>query len=319
MNLGNLIFKRILIAIPTTLAASVVVFVLLMVGPNPLTQLAQESDVDIEQISATYGWDRPWIVQYGDWAKNFVRGDWGTSIRTNEPAAKMIRERLPVTAALTLTSSLIAGFMTILMSVWVVKRRNTRSDHVLVSTMVAISALPSFMIALLLQWFAVQAKDFSGTTLVYVGGMPRDGGLLELIQRLALPIAVLTLIQMGAWLRFQRAALLDVIDNETITSVRGRGIPEDQILRRHALPQTAAPLITLMGLELGTMLGGTLIVETVFGLPGIGRLLIDSVQTRDMVVALDIIAISAFTLVIASTVIDIVTARLDPRAASSLG
>lgn len=311
-SIGDIV-RRLLGAGAAMLAASLVLFLLLMVGPDPLAQLQQEGEVDTSQLARQYGWDDPWPVQYGRWLGGIVQGDWGDSIRTGEPAAAMITERLPLTLLLAGSSSALAALAAILVGAWTARRRDTRRDRWTTGTMVAVGAMPSFLIALLLQWCAVQYKDATGSTLVYVGGMPRDGGLIELAQRLALPILVLTLMQFAAWMRFQRSELIGALEDDVVVAARARGIPERDLLRRHAMRRTLAPLLTLIALELGTLVGGTLVVETVFSLPGLGRLLLDSVQGRDIVVALDIVVLGAVAIIVATTIADIVIARIDPR------
>ncbi|MCW2959714.1 MAG: putative peptide transport system permease [Thermoleophilia bacterium] len=308
------VIRRLVRAATTLLAASAVVFLLVMVGPDPLATIAQESDgIDTKQLAAEYGWDRPWPEQYLDWLGDALRGDLGTSIRTNEDAGSMIVDRLPVTLALGGASMLVALATSVLLALWASARRNQRGDRVVTGLMVAMGALPSFLLALALQWLAVQAKDLFGVTIVYVGGMPREPGLLELIQRFALPVLVLAMVQVAAWMRFLRSDLVDALESDMVVAARGQGLPERQLRIGHALRISLAPLVTLVALEIGTLVGGTLVVETVFSLPGLGRLLVDSLQARDVVVTLDIIVLGAVSIVIATMAADALAARLDPR------
>lgn len=307
--------KRLLIAIPTVLAASIVLFLLLMVGPNPLATLAQESDVDIAALAHENGWDRPWAVQYADWLGNLLRGDWGTSVRTSESARDMILHRIPLTLALGLCSTLVALLVAIPLAMWAARRRDQPGDRWVTGTMIAVGALPTFLIALLLQGLAVKLRDWLGFTVVYVGGMPREGSAVEYVQRFALPVTVLAMVQLSGWMRFQRAGLISSLDSDAVLAARGRGLPGPLLRWRHALLPTLGPIVTLVALELGTLIGGTIVVETVFNLPGIGRLLLDSLQARDVVVALDIVMLGSIAIVIATVLADLLAARLDPRAA----
>ncbi|MCW2956004.1 MAG: binding-protein-dependent transport system inner rane component [Thermoleophilia bacterium] len=308
------IVRRLVGAATTLLAASAVVFVLVMVGPNPLATLAQENEgIDATQLAAEYGWDRPWMVQYLDWLGNALTGDLGTSIRTNEDARSMIVDRLPVTIALGLASLLVAVATSVVLAMWAAARRDSRGDRLVTGAMVAMGALPAFLLALVLQWLAVQAKDTLGVTIVYVGGMPREPGLLELVQRFALPVLVLAMVQVAAWMRFLRSDLVEAAGSDMVAAARGRGLSDRVVRRSHILRVSLAPLVTLVALELGTLVGGTLVVETVFSLPGLGRLLIDSLQARDVVVTLDIIVLGAVAIVVMTTLADVVAARLDPR------
>lgn len=305
--------RRLVVAIPTLIGATLALFLVLMVGPNPLTLLSQESDVDTSALAHHYGWDRPWYVQYLDWLGGLLHGDWGESLRTQESARDMILDRLPVTLAIAGCSTLLAVVLAVWLGAWTAQRRDSRSDRVATATMIGLGALPAFLLALILQWGAVQLRDLTGTTIVYVGGMPREGGFLELVQRFALPILVLAVVQAAGWMRFQRSELIDALDDDAMVAARGRGVPDQLLLRRHAFPRTVAPLLTLVALELGTLVGGTVIIETVFGLPGLGRLLLESLQTRDVAVALDIVALGAVAIVVATAIADSISAHIDPR------
>ena len=307
--------RRLLLAIPTVFAASVVLFLLLMVGPNPLASLAQEGDVDVTALAHQNGWDRPWAVQYVDWLGNLLHGDWGTSVRTSESARDMILHRVPLTLGLGLCSTLIALLVALPLAMWAARRRNEPGDRWLTGAMVAFGALPTFMIALLLQGLAVKLRDWLGVTVFYAGGMPREGGAVEFVQRFALPVTVLAMVQLAGWMRFQRAGLITSLDSDAVLAARGRGLPRTVLHWRHALLPTLGPIVTLVALELGTLIGGTIVVETVFNLPGIGRLLLDSLQARDVVVALDIVMLGSVAIVIATVAADLLVARLDPRAA----
>lgn len=181
------------------------------------------------------------------------------------------------------------------------------------AVMVGLGAIPGFLLALLLQLAAVKIKDVTGHTVLYVSGTPREGGIIEWIQRAVLPVLALALWQISAWVRYQRAELLEILGQDFIAAAHAKGLPERVVTIRHALRCALAPLVTLVALDLGYLVGGALIIETVFSLPGIGRLLVDSVQARDIVVTLDIIALGAVAMVVATAAADVITARIDPR------
>lgn len=302
-------------AVTTLIAASVLMFVLLMIGPDPTALLAQESGgtVDVARIAADNGWDQPWMVQYAHWASNFVHGDWGTSSRTGESARTLILDRFALTLGIGLSAIVLAMLLSVLLGTWAAYHKGSRRDDLSVAALVGLGAIPGFLLALLLQLIAVKIKDVTGVTVLYVSGTPRDGGMLEWVQRGVLPVLALSLWQVSAWVRYQRAELLEVLGRDFIAAAYGKGLPRRIVLARHALRCAISPLITLIALDLGHLVGGAVIVETVFSLPGIGRLLVDSVQARDIVVTLDIIAIGAIAMVAATAIADVVTARIDPR------
>ncbi len=302
--------------IPTALAASFIVFLLVWIGPNPVQALMNEGDLDpaaAQQMQHSYGLDQPWYDQYASWLANFASGDLGTSMRTNEPAGSLILDRIGVTLTIAGTALFLSILISIPLALLMAERPRSTTDSTLTSGAVIISALPAFLLALLLQYLAVLIKDATGITIFHASGGLRDGGIIEILQRYTLPIATLTAVQVAGWMRYQRGLLLDVIGSEFVTAAHARGVSHRSIRIRHVLRASLTPIVTLIAIDLGLLIGGTLIVETVFGLPGTGRLLLDSVQAHDTVVALDLIMIGALAIVCANLVADVLCDRIDPR------
>jgi peptide/nickel transport system permease protein len=307
---------RLLGALLTALAASMLVFLLLWVGPDPSRLLASESDIDpaaIAQLQDQYGLNQPWYTQYLDWLGGMASGDWGTSMRTNAPAADLIGERLPVTIGMTLTATLLSVLISIPLAMFMAQRPRSRADTTLAGGAIFMAALPTFLLALILQWGALLLKDTLGVTIVHTSGPARESGLIELMQRYTLPIATLTAVQVAGWMRYQRGLLLEVIGNDYVTAARARGLTERVIQIHHVLRASLVPIITLVVIDIGAVIGGTLIVETVFGIPGTARLLLDSVQARDTVVVLNLVMLGSLAIVLTNTVGDVLSSRIDPR------
>lgn len=308
--------RRFMSMIPTALAASFIVFVLVWIGPNPVQTMLNEGNLDpaaAQQMQKSYGLDRPWSEQYLSWLSDFASGHLGTSMRTNEPAGALIMDRLGVTLTIAGAALALSILISIPLAMFMAERPRSTSDTSLTAGAVIISALPAFLLALLLQYLAVVIKDVTGITVFHASGGLRNDGLIEILQRYTLPIATLTAVQVAGWMRYQRGLILDVIGSEYIIAARARGIPLGAIRLRHVLRSALTPVITLIAIDLGLIIGGTLIVETVFGLPGTGRLLLDSVQAHDTVVALDLIMIGALAIVLANLVADLICDRIDPR------
>lgn len=308
--------RRALLAIPTLLAATLLLFLLLAVGPDPLRQLQQEgslTDSDVVRLTSMYGWDSPWYQQYGRWLGSLLGGDWGTSMRTGRPAWEMLAERIPISLAIGGAALLLSLLVAIPLALLLAARRDSRIDRLGVFTSVALTAVPGFLVAVLLQLAAVQLKDVTGHTVLHVTGAWRGDGAIEALRRFTLPVLTLTLVQVGAWLRLARAGMLDALGHEFVLAARAKGLPERIVLTRHALRSALAPLVTLVALDLGFLLGGAVIVENVFGVPGMGTLLLDSVQARDSVVALDELVLASLVIVAATLGADGAVAALDPR------
>lgn len=309
-------WRRLASAIPTALAASLLVFVLIWVGPNPAQSMMQDGDIDAQaahQLTSQYGLDQPWHTQYVSWLRNFISGDWGVSMRTHESAAALITERLGVTLALSLAAICLSILVSLPLAMLMANRPRSRTDTSLTASAVLVSAVPAFLLALLLQYGAVLLKDITGITIFHASGGARSGGVIELLQRYTLPVITLTAVQVAGWMRYQRGLLLDVLGSDFITAARARGASERGIQLHHVLRVALVPIVTMVAIDIGMMIGGTLIVETVFGLPGTGRLLLDSVQAHDTVVALDLVMLGAIAIVLANVLSDALCDRIDPR------
>ncbi len=309
-------WRRLGSAIPTALAASLLVFLLIWVGPNPAQSLMQDGDIDAQaahQLATDYGLDQPWHTQYLSWLGNFFSGNWGVSMRTHESAAQLITDRLGVTLALSLSAIVLSILVSLPLAMLMANRPRSRSDTSLTASAVLVSAVPAFLLALLLQYGAVVLKDLTGITIFHASGGVRDGGVIELLQRYTLPVLTLTAVQVAGWMRYQRGLLLDVLGSDFITAARARGTSERTVQIHHVIRVALVPIVTMVAIDVGMMIGGTLIVETVFGLPGTGRLLLDSVQAHDTVVALDLVMLGAIAIVLANVLSDALCDRIDPR------
>lgn len=316
--MGALIIRRVLQGIPVLVAVSIILFMLLFVGPNPLEQLKQNPNYraeDIARLTEKYGWNKPKHEQYLTWATNFVQGDFGDSIQTQRPAREMILERLPLTLMLTGLSMMFSLMIAIPVGAYMAMRQYSRADYFATVVTFGMMATPSFFLALLFQLFAVKLQDSLGGTMVFfTGGAPSDmGNVKEMFQRMTLPVVALSLLQIAGWSRFQRSELLNVLNSDYIRSAMAKGIPKRRILIGHAMRNTWLALVTIVAIDIATLFGGAVITETIFGLPGMGTLLLDSVRNRDVVVALDITMIGAFLMVLFNMIADIVYGMLDPR------
>ena len=176
-------------------------------------------------------------------------------------------------------------------------------------------AAPSFFIALLFQLFALKLGDWNGGDLIlYTGGAPRSwGDIGDVVARLFLPVLALSILQIAGWSRYQRSQLLTVLESDYIRSAMAKGLSFRTVLTRHAMRNSMLPIITIVAIDLAVLFGGAVITESVFALPGMGTLLLDSVFQRDVVLALDIVMIAAFLMVFFNAVADVAYGLFDPR------
>lgn len=313
----NLLAKRFILLFPTLFVTSALVFMILSMGPSPMAQLQEFSNISAEQLATIahkYGWDQPMWRQYFNWFTNFFTGDWGESIRTFRPAADMIFERLPLTLVIASLSIFFSVGIGVPIGAYVAVRKYSKIDYASTFTTLILMSVPAFFVALMLQLFAVFLRSLTGDVVVYTSGVPDGGNLIEWAQRLALPIATLTLTHIAIWVRYQRGELLNVLGQNYVQCARAKGLPERIVFFRHAWRNAILPIVTLIALDLGKLVGGAVIVESVFALPGIGTLLLEAIGAHDIPVVLDILMLVAVMMVIASTLADVVYGIIDPRA-----
>lgn len=309
------LIKRLLLAIPTLLLVALIVFVLVRLVPGDPAQVMLGEGADAATIAAMHhemGLDRPLPVQFATWLSHLAAGDFGTSIRTGEPVGSLILSHFKVTATVVLVAMSLATLIAIcggLIAAW---RQHTTLDLAVLGAASLVMAVPSFWLGLILllvfglklSWFPV------------IGYVSFSQAGLQAMWYLALPIATLTITECGVLTRMMRASSLEVLRLDYITHARAKGLPESTVLMRHVFPNAFAPTLTLVGLSLGHLLGGIAVIETVFTLPGLGRLLVDSILSRDYPVVQGCLLFTAVVYVIINLVVDLCYPLLDPRAAA---
>ncbi|MCW2926467.1 MAG: binding-protein-dependent transport system inner rane component [Thermoleophilia bacterium] len=315
--MSALLVRR-LAAMPVILlVTSVLVFFVLSMGPSPMAQLMEVANLSPEElarIAHQYGWDLPAHSQYLHWLRDVARGDLGMSVRTFRPAAEMIGERLPLTLTIASISLALSVGIGVPIGAYCAVRANSRLDYATTFMTLALMAMPGFFMALVLQLFAVGLRDALGGVVFFTSGTPESGAsMIEWAQRLTLPVLTLTLTHIAVWARYQRGELLGVLGEQYIVCARAKGLPAKTIFLRHAMRNATLPIITLIAIDMGKLVAGAVVVESVFGLPGIGTLLLDSVNGNDTVVVLDILMLVGVMMVLCNAIADVVYGALDPR------
>lgn len=307
--------RVIALAIAALFVVSLAMFLLLFIGPNPAAQLANNPDyspADIARLVHENGWDQPWPQQYVHWITGFLSGDWGTSVTTHRSVRAMIMERLPLTLMLTGSAELLSLLLAIPLGIALAHRRDSALDRGAAIISFAVLAAPSFLIALFLQAAALKLDHATGAVVLPTAGAP-TGGLFSHVHRLILPVLSLAIVQSLAWSRFQRNEMIRALSSNYILAARAKGLPERWLHFRQALPNTLIPVLTIVAMDVAALIGGAIGTETIFGLPGIGGLLISSVNTHDVAVALDIVVVAAAAMVVANALMDLLHGRLDRR------
>ncbi|HXH58896.1 ABC transporter permease [Iamia sp.] len=305
--------------VPLTCAGIVLVgFLLVHLAPgDPVLALAGDSG-DAEyyaRVRADFGLDEPFLVQLATYAGNLVGGDLGTSYTQGRPALDVIAERLPATLLLTSTALVLSTVVGIGLGVAAASRAHGARDLALGAASLGLYAAPVFLVgqlailglALGLGWFPVQGMTTARS------GATGLAGFGDVVHHLALPALVLASQEIAAITRLTRTGLLEELGRDHIRTARAKGVSERAVLIRHALRRALLPVTTVIGGRVGHLVAGTIVVEAVFGWPGIGRLLVSSVQARDMPIILGVFLLIALAVVVANLLTDLTYAWLDPR------
>lgn len=306
------LLQRLLVGLVTLFLASVVVFGVLEVLPGDPARLMLGMNATADAVAALrqeLGLDRPLLVRYADWALGFLSGDLGRSYTYNVPVAQLVAERLAVSLPLALSALLLSTLIAIPVGLFSASRRGRAGDTLAMGAAQIGVAVPNFWFALLLVYvFAVWLR------LVPAGGFPGwEGGVWPGLRALILPAVALALPQAAILARVARSALVEVLDQDFIRTARAKGLPRPVVLRRHALRNAMIPVVTIIGLQFAFLLAGTVIIENVFYLPGLGRLVFQAITQRDLIVVESVIMLLVASVVLVNLLVDLSYALIDPR------
>ncbi|MBD9496297.1 MULTISPECIES: ABC transporter permease [Ensifer] len=306
------ILSRIGMAVPTVFLVAVVVFFLIRLVPGDPAALLLGDMASPESVAALrsdLGLDKNILTQFAIWLTSVLQGDFGTSITTKEPVAHLIIERFKVSAGIVLVAVALASLVAVPAGFIAALRQNSRLDFTLVSIAALLLSIPTFWLGLvILLIFGLNLGWLPVVGYVSVAEDPSRGLLYVLM-----PILTLFLHEIGVLLRMARASALEVLRLDYITHARAKGLPERTVLWRHVFPNAFAPTLTLIGLVLGNMLGGIAVVETVFTIPGLGRLLVDAIFGRDYPVIQGCLLFIAVIYVLVNLIVDLCYPLFDPR------
>ena len=308
------VVARLLGTVPVLVLLSIGVFLMLHLTPGDPVQIMLGQDADPQSIAALraeLGLDQPLPIQYLRWAGNVLHADLGRSIRTHQPVTEAIISRLPVTIELSLISLLLSLAIGLPAGVLAATRRNTALD--LASTGLALAgvSVPSFFLGILLILvFALWLRWLPPSGYTPLLQDPRLN-----VAQMCMPAVALGAALAGIVARLTRSSLLDVLGADYMRTARAKGLSESATVLRHGLKNALLPIVTVTGLQVGTLLGGAILVETIFALPGIGRLAVDSIFARDFPIVQGVVLLLALVRVLANLVADLLYGQLDPRIA----
>lgn len=309
MNTLRFIFWRLVQAIPVLLGVSIITFVLMASTPGDPVRLLvgdRATPETIALIRDRYGLDEPILLQYFTYLKNLLTGDLGASLRYRVPVSQLIAQHYPVTLFLVVYTIVLTLPPVIALSVWSARRQNGLADQVIRLIGVLGLAVPVF-------WLALLFARFFGVTLGWfpVSGFGTTFG--EHLQHLFLPALSTMIWVVPILVRTLRAALLDEMNRDYVLTGRSKGLGERQIFRTHVFPNSVLPTLNLFAVIVAYLLGGSVIVETVYAVPGMGKLMVDSILSRDYFVVQGATLVFALTTILVMLAVDLLSAVIDPR------
>ena len=306
------LLRRLVSLIVTVWLATVVVFTVLQLVPGDpaLLMLGVNAQPDtLAALRSQMGLDRPILTRYLDWAGGLARGDLGVSLTYARPVAELVAERLTVTLPLALLSLVISTVLALPLGLYAAARRGRGGDWAVLGFAQLGVSMPSFWIAILLiLLFSLTLHWFPA------GGFPGwGGGIGPALHALVLPALALAVPEAAILARVTRTAVLDTLGEDHVRTARAKGVGRTAVLLRHALPNALIPVATVLGLQISFLVAGAVVVENVFTLPGLGRLLYQAIGQRDLIVVQGVVVLLALFVVAVSALVDIACALADPR------
>ena len=312
--MGAYVLRRLLLVVPTLFGASVLVFALMRLIPGDVVDVMLGSDVVMNPaeraiLRAMFGVDQPLHIQYLRWLGSVLQGHFGTSLRTTQPVLDMIFQRVGITVELALLSVVLSAVVAVPLGMMAAIRRNGATDLAAHTVTLLGLSMPYFWVASLLLLASSALLQWS-PSLIWVSPFERP---LTNLSQIALPVLSLSAGLMAIVMRMARSAMLEVLDQDYIRTARAKGVRERGVMVRHALRNAAIPIITVIGLQTGYLLGGAVVIEQIFGLPGIGLMILDGIYQRDYPVVQGAVLFVAVVFVVVSLLVDLTYAFLDPR------
>jgi peptide/nickel transport system permease protein len=306
------IARRVVLMIPVAFLVTVIIFVLVRMAPGDpvLVYAGEERDPEqLAKIRTSLGLDEPMPVQYALWLVRAAQGDFGRSIRTRQPVAEAIRERLGATLELGLAAVLLSTSISLVVGTISALRRNSWIDIVATGVTLGGVSLPNFFLGLvLILIFGLAFRMFPPG-----GYVPFTQDPIGNLHRLFLPMITLATASLAVNLRQVRSSMLDVLAQDYIRTARAKGLRQFAVINGHALKNALIPVVTLVGIQVGSVVEGALITETIFFWPGVGRLAVDSIGGRDYPVVQAIVLVGALSYMMTTLFVDILYGWLDPR------
>ncbi|MEE4119450.1 MAG: ABC transporter permease [Paracoccaceae bacterium] len=312
--MGAYILKRLVSAIPVLVGITVIVFLIMaMIPGDPATAIlgSYATPENVEKLNRDLGLDKPLVQRYFIWLGNMLQGDFGRSFSLNRPVLDEILERFNATLILAGTAFVFCALLGILAGVVSAARQYGPADKAITFAVLIGISIPSFFLGMMMiLLFAVNLRwlPVSGMYAIYGGG-----DLPDLLRHLAMPATALAVVATGVIARLSRSAMLEVLRQDFIRTARAKGVPERGVVWRHALKAAMVSIIPVLGIQAGFVLSGSVYIEIVFQWPGVGRMLVDAILTRDILLVQGGVVFVAACYVMLNIVVDVAQSLLDPR------
>ena len=307
------IFKRIFMTIPVMVVVALFVFLLLRLSPgDPAAVIAGDyaTAEDVQKIREKLGLSEPIVVQFVTWLGSLIQGDLGTSIFSNKPVTELIAQRLEPTLMLALTTIIFSILVAVPLGTIAAFRAGSWIDRLVMLFSVGGFSVPVFVLGyILIYYFSITWR------ILPVQGYrsPFEDGMLPFVQHIILPTLTLSVIYIALLARMTRASVMEVLEEDYIRTARAKGLSEVKILMRHALGNAAVPIVTVIGIGIALLIGGVVVTESVYNIPGLGRLVLDAVLARDYPIIQGLILFFSLIYVLLNLIIDLTYTLFDPR------
>lgn len=312
--MGGYILKRLVSAVPVLLGITVIVFLIMaMIPGDPATAIlgSYATPENVARINSDLGLDKPLVTRYFIWLGNLVRGDFGRSFSLNRPVLDEVLDRFNATLVLAGVAFVLAAFLGVLGGVVSSARQYGLADKLITFTVLIGISVPSFFLGMMMiLLFAVRLRwlPVSGMYAIYGGG-----DLADLLKHLLMPAAALAVVATGVIARLSRSAMLEVLRQDYIRTARAKGVDERRVIMGHALRAAMVSIIPVLGIQAGFVLSGAVYIEIVFQWPGVGRMLVDAILKRDIMLVQGGVVFVAAAYVFFNIVVDVAQSLLDPR------
>ena len=310
--MGRFIVRRLFATVPALFLVSLITFGLLWLVPGDPASIFLDASATaeaLERVRRELGLDRPFLIRMGEWYLRLLQGDLGTSLLLNRSVTSAILERLPVTLSLTMLAFFFAVLIGVAAGVVAAVRHGKAADQGMMTLALLGLSIPEFWLGLVLIWsVAVLLPIFPPGDYVAFTKSPWDWA-----RHIALPTFTLACVQMGFVARMTRSSMLEVLGQDFVRTARAKGLPEPYVVLRHGLVNAMVPIVTVMGIMIGGLLGGAVVIEQVFSIPGMGRLIIGAVLSRDFPVIQGGLLFLALIYLTVNILVDLLYAVIDPR------